>query len=57
MRPRKLLLSLLIATATLPALATPPAPQAAASLSTPAPSTIPVDEATVAKATAERGKK
>jgi beta-lactamase class C len=53
MRPRKLLLSLLIATATLPALATPPAPQAAASLSTPAPSTIPVDEATVAKATAD----
>ena len=53
MRPRKLLLSLLIATATLPALATPPAPQAAASLSTPAPLTIPVDEATVAKATAD----
>jgi beta-lactamase class C len=53
MRPRKLLLSLLIATATLPALATPPAPPAAASLSTPAPSKIPVDEATAAKATAD----
>ncbi|GAB3728857.1 serine hydrolase domain-containing protein [Silanimonas algicola] len=52
MRPRKLLLSLLIATATLPTHATNPAPTAA-TLSTPAPSTIPVDQATVAKATAE----
>lgn len=53
MRPRKLLLSLLIATAALPALATTPAPTAAATLSTPAPTTLPVDEATVAQATAE----
>jgi beta-lactamase class C len=54
MRPRKLLLSLLIATAALPALATTTSPPAAAArLSTPAPSVIPADEATVAKATAE----
>lgn len=53
MRPRKLLLSLLIATVALPALATTPAPPAGAALSTPAPTTMPVDEALVAKATSE----
>lgn len=52
MRPRKLLLSLLIASATLPTFATTAAP-APATLSTPAPSTLTVDEATVASATAE----
>ena len=51
MRARKLLLSLLIATSTLPALAA--APSAPTRLSTPAPSAVPADEATVAKATAE----
>jgi len=52
MRPRKLLLSFLIATVALPAFATTPTPPPAP-LSTPAPSTIPVDEATVARATSE----
>ncbi|MGL6291453.1 MAG: serine hydrolase domain-containing protein [Silanimonas sp.] len=52
MRPRKLLLSLLIATAALPVATTAatPAPSTTA-LSTPAPSRLPVDDATAARAT------